>query len=221
MGFLMLAGLIGSIVYSTHCVKNDIKAEVADSKCKPSLNKESNRNNVRTNFTVICKRAGIKLSDKGLPLDERQCRNGMEYLKYRGYDPESVEYFKKLFHDKYLRQLSNNENTLSQKHSQLKKFLNTHKHNEILVTFRRNYYGNESATSRMEKIMKNSLWRQIVDNYTFVESGSSARYTEVWNLRVPRNFFNSYSNPCGKIKESELYNEVCWLQGLDNGSFMN
>ena len=43
MGFLMLAGLIGSIAYSGHIIKNDLKAETIDYQTKPTFSVDSNK----------------------------------------------------------------------------------------------------------------------------------------------------------------------------------
>ena len=126
-----------------------------------------------------------------------------------------------MFHNKYLRKLSKDKSRINNKHSQLKRFLNTSNQEYVLYTFRRDYYGSQDAQSRMNRIMENSLWSRIVDNYTYIRSGNSAKYTEVWNFRVPADFFKGigYLNN-GKTTPSELYNEVCWIQGLDDGGFM-
>ena len=99
----MLLGLIGSIAYSSHVIKNDIQAEKIDHKIKPTLEIKENKRQIRKNFNDICKRSGIDIDKKtGNPYDKSQCQKGIEYLQYRGYDPTAVDYFKELFMDKYI-----------------------------------------------------------------------------------------------------------------------
>ena len=87
MGFLMLAGLIGSIAYSGHVIKNDLKAETIDYQTKPTFNSSQNRKKIKTHFVRICKRAGIKLKND-CPVNKDQCHKGIEYLQYQGYKDE-------------------------------------------------------------------------------------------------------------------------------------
>lgn len=214
MGILMFIGLIGTIAYGSHILKNDIQAEIIDKQNKPTLNKSTNKSNIRKNFKIICKRAGISLSDTGNPLDMRQCHKGMEYLQYRGYDTESVQYFKQLFTDKYNDKERGLRYKINKQHQQLMNIYHNSTRPHKLVTYKNDYYGDQEPEQRMNEIMKNVLWSTIVDNYTYIHSDNCAKYTEIWNLKVPANFFNHYN-------VNNLYKEVCWKEKIKDGGFMS
>ena len=54
MGLSMLAGLIGTVLYGSYCVKNDIQAITTDNSIKPTLNQKDNERKLRINFEAIC-----------------------------------------------------------------------------------------------------------------------------------------------------------------------
>ena len=78
MGFLMLAGLLGSMAYSGHVIKNDLKAETIDYQTKPTFNVNQNKKQIRDKFNMICMRAGIKTDNDDNPIHIDQCHKGME-----------------------------------------------------------------------------------------------------------------------------------------------
>lgn len=209
----MLLGLIGSIAYSSHVIKNDIQAEKIDHKIKPTLEIKENKRQIRKNFNDICKRSGIDIDKKtGNPYDKSQCQKGIEYLQYRGYDPTAVDYFKELFMDKYINKQQGKRNKILIKHRQLLQKYNKSKRGKKLITYRRNIYINEKPDIRMEKIMKNNMWSTFVDNYTYIHGYGTAKYTEIWNLIIPENLFNGYDI-------NDIYDEICYLNNIHNGSF--
>ena len=64
MGLSMLVGLIGTVLYGSYCVKNDIQAITTDNSIKPALNQKDNERKLRINFEAICKRCNVKLDKK-------------------------------------------------------------------------------------------------------------------------------------------------------------
>ena len=59
-------------------------------------------------------------------------------------------------------------------------------------------------------LMENELWQKIVNNWTYIPSNNSAKYVEIWNLSVPKNFFNTTSI-------EEVYREICQQKNLKYG----
>lgn len=85
MGLIMFAGLVGSILYSSHVIKNDIQAEIIDKKTQSTFNMANNEIKLKNNFKSICKRNGIKLDKDGNPINKNKINVAIEYLKYQGY----------------------------------------------------------------------------------------------------------------------------------------
>ena len=101
MGLSMLAGLIGTVLYGSYCVKNDIQAITTDNSIKPTLNQKDNERKLRINFEAICKRCNVKLDKKTKnPFKESDYKLCTEYLKYQGYDNNAIKYFEKIFKEK-------------------------------------------------------------------------------------------------------------------------
>lgn len=213
MGFLMLAGLVGSVLYSSYCVKNDLQAITTDNKIKPTFNQQDNKEKIRKNFVSICKRCKVKLDANNNPYKESDYKICVEYLKYQGYDDTSINYFITTFKEKANNRRTNKLYQINLKHSQLKqKYDNNIRNNDIFVTFKKHHYNHEEPITRMNTIMENDLWRTIVHHHTYVNDGMG-QYCEVWSLKVPNNFFSNY-------KIEDLYKEVCWIQNISDGSFI-
>ena len=85
---------------------------------------------------------------------------------------------------------------------------------DSFIVFRREYYGIEKAEERMEKLMNNKLWSEMVTNYTHIRGSGVASYCEVWALDVPHSLF---PNDMLDSKKNEIYEEVCWIEGLHDG----
>ena len=97
MGFLMLAGMIGSILYSGHAVKEEFKAECIDNAMKPTFDSDKNEEKIRNRFNYICKRCRISTDKYGNPYSTDKLNVAIEYLKLQGYSPSNIEYFKRYF----------------------------------------------------------------------------------------------------------------------------
>lgn len=211
MGLLMLGGMLLTIAYGSKVISNDIKAEYIDDRCKPTLNVSKNRQKIAKNFVNICKRSGIKLSKTNKPININEQHKGVYYLQKQGYDKQSVEYFKALFNQKYNEYQGNKHYQIRNKHNQLiRKFDNADANDRILITFRHSHYGNDTPVKRMMTLMEDELWQKIVDNCTYIPSNNSAKYVEIWNLSVPKNFFDTTST-------EEVYREICQQKNLKYG----
>lgn len=202
MALLELLAMVGTFGYGIHALKKDIQAEKTDFRLTPSVDDEINKKTIRTNFVDICKRSGITLNDNK-PVYLEDLHLGMEYLQYRGFNPKSVEYFKKLYSKKF-HQLANKQyNEILKKHE---KILNSYSEGNIIATLRNDYYGDERPQIRMDKLYSYPLWNKLVDNYTYIRGQhGNAKYTEVWNLIINPDFLT--------LKEiKQIYEEVCWIK---------
>lgn len=208
MGLLAVGGLLLSIAYSGHLVKNDIQAEKIDRQCTPTLDTPSNKLNIKVNFTNICKRSGIKLSKTHKPIYSKQYYKGVNYLKNQGYDKDSVEYFKDLFKQKYEDGEREEMESIDNKHRALLKQYNANKNKKELVVFEYQNYHKDNPNERMQKIMQSPLWSTLVHHYTIVPSRYNANYTEVWTLALPIGY---------NIKLKDVYREICRQQNVKYG----
>lgn len=209
MGFLMLAGLIGSVVYSGHIIKNDLKAEVIDHQTKPTFNAKSNKIRIENKFDMICKRASIKTNNKGYPIKMSQCYKGTEYLKYQGYGEEEIEHFREIYKNKYNRGQYNNKQEIIREN---KRLLNYCRDNECdtLVVLRRKVYRSGKPEKRMKDLLQNKLWKKIVHHNTYIKSDIIGQYEEVWTLKVPKDFFK-------QVSKNKLYDNICKEEDIYNG----
>ena len=187
--------------YGIHCVKKDIEAEAIDYHITPSMNEYDNKETIRKNFIKICKRSGIEMNnDKPIYLEDVHL--GMEYLQYKGFNQNAVDYFVQIYKKKFNQLLTNQRNEILTKH---RKIADKHIGGQTIATLRYDYYGNEPPKMRMDRLYKNPSWNKLVDNYTYIRGKhGNARYTEIWNLAVNVDKYDS--------RELEkMYEEVCWL----------
>ena len=210
MGLLMLAGLIGSIAYSSHAIKNDIKAETTDYKTKPTFNSNTNKRIISNNFNIICQRAGIKIDNNGNPLKENQCNKGVDYLKYQGYKNEDINKFKSIYQQRYKQGQLNKRKSIQERNRRLMQLWFDNNADTMVVLRKTIYKSYTSPDERMKTLLKNNLWRQIVDHHTYIKSDIIGRYEEIWTLKVPKNFFK-------EVDKNQLYNDICYLEGVYNG----
>ena len=209
MGFLMLAGLLGSMAYSGHVIKNDLKAETIDYQTKPTFNVNQNKKQIRDKFNMICMRAGIKTDNDDNPIHIDQCHKGMEYLQYQGYGEEEVEEFKNIYIERYDKSKKSKKEAIIKENKQLIKCLHNQTSNELVVIRKRVYKCNTSPEERMNKLLQNNLWSKIVHHHTYIRS-DVGKFEEIWTLKVPKNFFK-------QISKNQLYDNICYLQGVYNG----
>ena len=206
MSLLMLAGLVGSVLYSGYTIKNDIQAEMVDKKTKPTFNHNTNQNKIRNNFKDICKRSGIKLKN-GNPVNDNKINTAIEYLQYQGYTDNDIKYFKKIFNNKLKQQQSSDINIMKLKNERLKYKLQNNPANELVVLRRTVYKSCLSPQDRIDKLLENELWNKIVDHQTYIRT-NNGKWEEIWTLKVPNKFFTD-------ISKEELYKNICKLQNVE------
>lgn len=193
--------------YGLHCLKNDIKAEKTDFHVTPLLDNQDNKNTIDDNFIDICKRSGIELNDN-LPIYLEDCHLGMEYLEYRGFNHEAVDYFTQVYQRKWQQLFKQQNREIVNRHNKL--LNNFNDDIDTIITVRANVYTNDNPQTRMDKIYNGSrLWNKLVDNYTYIRGQhGNASFTEIWNLNVNHNYMTN--------KEAEkIYHEVCYLLGYE------
>ena len=209
MGFLMLAGLIGSIAYSGHIIKNDLKAETIDYQTKPTFSVDSNKRKIRNKFNMICTRAGIKTDNDGNPIKISQCYKGIDYLKYQGYGAEEIEEFKTIYENKYNKGQNNKKNEIIRENKRLLSYCRNHEC-DTLVVLRKKIYRGDTPEERMRSLLQNKLWQKIVHHNTYIKSDVIGKYEEIWTLKVPKDFFK-------QIDKNKLYDNICKEQDIYNG----
>lgn len=206
MGLLMLAGLLGSVIYSGYVIKNDIKAEITDKQTKPTFNRQINQQKIRNNFTNICKRSGVKIKN-GNPINDNKLINAIEYLQYQGYTNSDIQFFKSLFNHKLKEHKKSEKNILKLKNERLKYKIRNNTSNEIIVLRKTIYKSSLSPDKRIKQMLNNDLWRMIVHHQTYIRS-NDGKWEEIWTLQVPKNFFQD-------ISKEELYRNICKLQNVE------
>lgn len=206
MGFLMLAGLVGSVLYSGYVIKNDIQAEITDKKTKPTFSQQTNQQRIYDNFTDICKRSGIP-TKMGNPINDKKLDVAIEYLQYQGYTNRDIDYFKSLFKHRVKQQQSNDRNIIRLKNKRLKYKLDNNSADEMIILRRTIYKSCLSPQDRIDKLLQNDLWSRIVHHQTYIRS-NQGKWEEIWTLKVPKNFFKD-------ISKEETYRNICILQNVE------
>lgn len=208
MGLLMLAGLVGTVLYSGYVIKNDIQAEVTDYKTKPTFNKETNQDIIKNNFKDICKRSGIKMDAMSNPINDKKIESAKEYLRYQGYTDSDIDFFTNLFNEKVNDGYTHKVNILKCKNERLKYKLQQYPSTEMVVFRKTIYKSSLSPDERANKLLNNEIWSAIVDHYTYIRANGGGKWEEVWTLKVPQLFFTD-------ITKEELYKNICELEDIE------
>ncbi|MFR3376816.1 MAG: hypothetical protein ACLTQR_07490 [Methanobrevibacter smithii] len=198
-------------------IKKDITSYTVDSVVKPCLqynpisNTIKNKKTIERNFLNICKRCEMTINKQGELLDIRECKIGEEYLMYQGFDEESIEYFKELFNENMEMGECRQRREIREKHEKYLEMLESDPQDWEVIVYRKNYYGNEEINYRLNKLMENELWGKIVsDKPRYIDGEGTAKYMELHVAKAPKPIINDLNN---------IYKEVCWLQGLEDGKW--
>ena len=108
MGFLMLAGLVGTMAYGAYAAKKEATAIMCDGVVKGSGSTVKNKKLIDNHFELICKHGNVELDRRKNPVFKNHYNPCLAYLTYQGFDEESVEYFKK----EYLRRYNESRDIL-------------------------------------------------------------------------------------------------------------
>lgn len=217
LGIFALAGMIATPIIGGKMIKKDITSYTVDSVVKPCLqynpisNTIKNKKTIEKNFLNICKRCEMTINKQDELLDARECKIGEEYLMYQGFDEESIEYFKELFNKNIRRGKSRQRIEIKEKHEKYLEMLESDPQDWEVIVYRKNYYGNEEINYRLNKLMGNELWGEIVcDKPRYIDGEGTAKYMELHVIKAPKPIINDLNN---------IYKEVCWLQGLEDGKW--
>lgn len=217
LGIFALAGMIGTPIIAGKMIKKDITNHTVDSLVKPCTqynpisNTIKNKKTIEKEFLNICKRCEMTINKQDELLDIRECKIGEEYLMYQGFDEESIEYFKELFNKNIRRGKSRQRIEIREKHQQYLETLESDPQDWEVIVYRKNYYGNEEINYRLNKLMGNELWKKIVcDKPRYIDGEGTAKYMELHVIKAPKSIINDLNN---------IYKEVCWLQGLEDGKW--
>ena len=217
LGIFALAGMIATPIMAGKMIKKDITSYTVDSVVKPCLqynpisNTIKNKKTIERNFLNICKRCEMTINKQDELLDARECKIGEEYLMYQGFDEESIEYFKELFNKNIRRGKSRQRIEIKEKHEKYLEMLESDPQDWEVIVYRKNYYGNEEINYRLNKLMGNELWGEIVcDKPRYIDGEGTAKYMELHVIKAPKPIINDLNN---------IYKEVCWLQGLEDGKW--
>lgn len=217
LGIFALAGMIGTPIIAGKMLKKDFRNHTVDSVVKPCIqyspigNTIKNKKTIERNFLNICKRCEMTINKQDELLDIREYKIGEEYLMYQGFDEESVEYFKELFNENMEMGESRQRREIREKHEKYLEMLESDPQDWEVTMYRKNYYGNEQIDYRINKLMENELWKKIVPNKPrYIDGEGTAKYMELHFIKAPKPIINDLNN---------IYKEVCWLQGLEDGKW--
>ena len=217
LGIFALAGMIGTPIIAGKMLKKDFRSHTVDSVVKPCIqyspigNTIKNKKTIERNFLNICKRCEMTINKQDELLDIRECKIGEEYLMYQGFDEESIEYFKELFNENMEMGKYRQIREIEEKHQQYLEMLESDPQNWEVIVYRKNYYGNEEINYRLNKLMENELWGKIVpDKPRYIDGEGTSKYMELHVIKAPKPIINDLNN---------IYKEVCWLQGLEDGKW--
>lgn len=217
LGIFALAGMIGTPIIAGKMLKKDFRNHTVDSVVKPCIqyspigNTIKNKKTIERNFLNICKRCEMTINKQDELLDIRECKIGEEYLMYQGFDEESIEYFKELFNENMEMGKSRQRREIREKHEKYLEMLESDPQDWDTTMYRKNYYGNEQIDYRINKLMENELWGKIVPHKPrYIDGEGTAKYMELHVVKAPKPIINDLN---------DIYKEVCWLQGLEDGKW--
>ena len=217
LGIFALAGIIATPILGGGILKKDISNHTVDSLVKPCTqynpisNTIKNKKTIEREFLNICKRCGMSINKQNELLDIRECKIGEEYLMYQGFDEESIEYFKELFNENIEWGEYRQRTEIKEKHQQYLEMLKSDPQDWEVIVYRKNYYGNEEINYRLNKLMKNELWEKLVPQKPqYITGEGTAKYMELHVIKAPKPIIKDLNN---------IYKEVCWLQGLEDGKW--
>ena len=208
MGFLLFAGMVGTILASSYTVKKEIESTSIDKKTQAHYNNWYNeQDKIKYHFTSILKRCNVKYNKKTnrpIAYEPLPC---IAYLRKQGYKEKEINYFKQLYDERYEEEKNEYFNNIDNKHKDLLKTTNTQK--KTYYTFNITNYNEKTKHSfkkRANILLQDELWKTLVDNYSYYHDGNNL--VEVWNLYLPPNI---------KRKEiKNIYMEVCKKQNIHN-----
>ena len=202
MGLLMLAGLAYTLGYMGHYAKNQTTAIIGDATIQPTGTLKNDKEIIKENFELICKRGNAKLDKNNNPIN-KGCKQCCAYLQYQGFQQSAVNYFEKIYLKKYNKKYKDRIKEIKDKHWWLEQQF----HNEYdkcqTKIIRHWDYGD--THTKCEKIMNNWFWSHMVTHYNIVKDGIS--HVEVWTIKAPPSILRQIDTIYNEVCEIELYKE--------------
>ena len=203
MGFLTLAGLLGTIGYMGYAAKQEATAIIGDAAIKPTETPYGDRQVIARNFKLICKRGNAKLDSEGNPINRNSYKPCCAYLQYQGFQKFAVDYFQKIYLEKYNKKYENETKKIVEKHRWLEQqFYDEYDKCETKI-IRHWDLGNTQA--KCEKMMRNWFWSHIVTHYNIVNDGNSN--VEVWTIKAPPSILRQIDTIYDEVCALEVYNQ--------------
>ena len=183
MGLLMAIGMLYTIGYMGYACKKEGTAKIANNRLKPTNLTDKDKEIIRKNFKLICKRCDVKLDKNGYPVEERHYNVCKAYLMYQGFSESMANYFQELYTEKYNYAHDSEINRIETKHKKMaKEYCNEEK---IIKIYRDYFTGAESSVKeKCDKMIELSpLWKMMVKDYNIIDDGYE--YVVAWNMEVP------------------------------------
>lgn len=199
MGFLMLAGLFGTLGYMGYYAKQEARAIKGDKILQPTGTPSIDKKTIENNFKLICQRGNAKIDKNNNPVHKNHYKPCVAYLQYQGFTIDIANYFKELYLEKYNRKYAQKIKQIKDRHWILEQqFYNEYDMRETKVV---RYWNYGDTEKRCQTIMNNWLWSCMVERYNIVKDGNSN--VEVWVISAPPSILKQID---------KIYNEVCYLE---------
>ena len=202
MGFFMLAGLLGTLGYMGYFAKKETTAIIGDNVIQPTDTPYEDKQVIAKNFKLICKRGNAKTDIDGNPIHKEHYKPCCAYLQYQGFQQFAVDYFKKLYLEKYNKKYETNKKAIKDRHRWIDLHLLYQEPHETKI-YRHWDYGDTYA--KCEKMMNNWLWSHMVTRYNIVRDGISN--VEIWTISAPPSVLKQLDKIYDEVCQLEIYNE--------------
>lgn len=204
MGFLMLAGLIGTIGYMGYYAKQETTAIIGDTIIQPKDTEYENMKIIENNFKLICKRGNAKLDSNDNPIHQNGYKTCIAYLQYQGFQQPSLNYFEQMYKQKYETKQKNKRKKIEERHQRLSNIFFDEYHTSEKKIFRKWDYSGDTQ-KKCDRMMNNWLWSHMAKYPTIVKDGNSN--VEVWHIYAPPSILKQLD---------KIYDEVCYLEKINN-----
>ena len=204
MGLLMVAGIFGLMGYMGYYAKNELTAVVGDNTIQPTNTTNEDKQLIARHFKLICKRGNAKLDANGNPVDKNGHKQCTAYLRYQGFQKFAVDYFEKIYLEKYNSKYEEKIANIKDKHRLLGEEV-YYEHNEFETKIFRHWDLGDTHT-KCEKMMKNWLWNRIVTHYDIVRDGASN--VEIWTIKAPQSVLRQIDTIYEEVSFLEVYSDA-------------
>lgn len=214
MSMLTVLGFFLGLGAIPYALKNEYDAVTRDIMMTPrSLT--DNTAQIDANFKKMCKKLGIKLrGNTTFPLKMSDMDIGVRFLKKQGFTKSDIGYFKTKYKSLYDQGKWYEEDRIKwnnyKTNQQIKKANND---NTRQIVFRQPVFNTHGMTAqqRMDKLLENPLWKDLVHHSWWVVGDGITKYEEIWVLEVPKEEYIDIDR-----RKDEIYKNICKEQGVLN-----